>query len=66
MAMPAAMRSSGADTAAAADSVDAAVVPARPSQLSSAEPPSDTPTAYTGVAGVTRARTAASIAPISS
>ena len=66
MAMPAAIRSSGADTAAAAVSVRCADVPARPSQLSSAEPPSDTPHRVHRRAGVTRARTAASIPPISS
>jgi len=42
---PAAIRSSGADTAAADVTICDAEDPARPSQFSSALPPSDTPTA---------------------
>src|SRR5437879_263177 len=51
IAIPAAVRSSGADTAAAAATILAARCSSRPSQLRSALPPSETPTATSGASG---------------
>jgi hypothetical protein len=64
MAMPAAVKSSGADTAAAALISNAARSPSRPSQFSNALPPSETPTAYSGADG-SSSWIADSIQPIS-